>query len=160
MTTLTNTDSKFLAEAFSQAKLGYDEGGVPVGAVMIKNGRLLASGRNRRVQEDDPVLHGETDCLRQAGLQESYDDIVMYTTLSPCMMCTGAILKFGIKRIVVGEDHNFKGNIDFLRKNGVEVILADDKDCRHLMGKFIRERPDVWFEDIAGREDIPTIEHT
>ena len=158
MTNLTDTDYDFLHDAFNQARLGYDEGGVPVGAVMTRNNKLIAAGRNRRVQEDDPVLHGETDCLRQAGILDNYDDVVMYTTLSPCMMCTGAIIKFGIKRVVVGENINFKGNIEFLQNHGVEVILADSHECKILMSQFIQERPDIWFEDIAGREDIPTID--
>ena len=99
-------------------------------------------------------MHGETDCLRTAGLRTDYDDIDLYTTLSPCMMCTGAILHFGIRRVVVGEDVNFPGNVEFLRARGVEVIVVDDPDCRSLMARFIEERPELWFEDIAGNERV------
>ena len=148
------TDRNFLQQALAEARDGYDQGGVPVGAVMVANGAVIARGRNKRVQEGDPVMHGETDCLRAAGVMKSYDGIDLYTTLSPCMMCTGAILHFGIKRVVVGEDVNFPGNIDFLRENGVEVVLADDSACKDLMSRFIEERPDIWFEDIAGNEEI------
>ena len=147
-------DQEFLHQAYLSARKGYDQGGVPVGAVMVKDGTVIARGRNKRVQEDDPVMHGETDCLRSAGVMDSYEGVDLYTTLSPCMMCTGAILHFGIKRVVVGEDVNFPGNIEYLRENGVEVILADDGECKALMSKFIEERPDIWFEDIAGNEEV------
>ena len=151
---MSHQDDKWLREAYQEAKDGYDQGGVPVGAVMVKNDELVARGRNKRVQEGDPVMHGETDCLRSAGLRDDYSEIDLYTTLSPCMMCTGAILEFGIKRVVVGEDQNFPGNIDFLRENGVEVILADDEECKTLMSRFIEEKPEIWFEDIAGNEEV------
>lgn len=151
---LTELEIHFLAQAYQEALSGYEEGGVPVGAVMVKNGQVIARGRNKRVQEGDAVMHGETDCLRSAGLRNDYGEIDLYTTLSPCMMCTGAILHFGIKRVIVGEDTNFSGNIDFLRKHGVEVILADDPQCESLMSEFIAERPDIWFEDIAGNETV------
>ncbi|NKB77065.1 MAG: nucleoside deaminase [Gammaproteobacteria bacterium] len=147
-------DRVFLREAYLEAQGGYDEGGVPVGAVMVRDGEVIVRGRNKRVQENDPVMHGETDCLRNAGTLSDYSDIVLYTTLSPCMMCTGAILHFGIKRVVVGEDVNFPGNVDFLREHGVEVSLIDDPDCKALMSTFIKERPDIWYEDIAGNEEI------
>ena len=147
-------DLKFLRLAYEEAARGYAEGGVPVGAVMVKHSKLIARGHNRRVQHDDPVSHGETDCLRNAGIREDYGDVALYTTLSPCMMCTGAILHFGIKRVVIGENQNFSGNIDFLTERGVDVVLLDDPECIELMAKFIRERPDIWFEDIAGNEEV------
>ncbi|MFT5115112.1 MAG: creatinine deaminase [Parasphingorhabdus sp.] len=147
-------DSRFLQAAYQQAFDGYQQGGVPVGAVMVKNGEVVAGGRNKRVQEGDSVMHGETDCLRAAGLRDDYEDIDLYTTLSPCMMCTGAILHFGIKRVVVGEMENFPGNIDFLRDHGVEVVLMDNNDCKSLMKKFIQEKPEIWNEDIAGNETV------
>lgn len=147
-------DVEFLGEAYAEALSGYEQGGVPVGAVMVKNGEIIARGRNKRVQEDDAVMHGETDCLRTAGVRDDYGDIELYTTLSPCMMCTGAILHFGIRRVVVGEDINFPGNIEFLRDRGVEVILLDDARCKDLMARFIAEKPDIWFEDIAGNESV------
>lgn len=152
--TTTKRDVHFLEQAYQEALAGYKEGGVPVGAVMVKNGQIVARGRNKRVQESDAVMHGETDCLRAAGVRNDYDEIDLYTTLSPCMMCTGAILHFGIKRVVVGEDTNFPGNVDFLRDHGVEVILVDDPECKKLMSKFIAERADIWFEDIAGNETV------
>ena len=152
--TVTEQDIAFLHEAYKEALAGYEQGGVPVGAVMTKAGRIIARGRNKRVQENDPVMHGETDCLRAAGVRDSYAGIDLYTTLSPCMMCIGATLHFGIKRLVVGEDRNFPGNLDFLAERGVEVILVDDPDCKSLMARFIKERPDIWFEDIAGNETV------
>ena len=151
---MNDADKQFLDEAYQQALTGYHEGGAPIGAVMVKDGKIIARGRNRREQEGDPVMHGETDCLRQAGNLENYDGVDLYTTLSPCMMCTGAILHFGIQRVVVGEDQNFPGNIEFLREHGVEVVLVDDDDCKALMEKFIEERPELWFEDIAGNEEV------
>lgn len=151
---LTESDRAFMRAAYEQAAAGYAEGGVPVGAVMVAGGKIIARGRNKRVQEGDTVMHGETHCLREAGLRDSYDGVHLYTTLSPCMMCAGAILHFGIGRVVVGEARNFPGNIDLLRDRGVEVVLLDDPECIALMGRFIRERPDLWFEDIAGNEQV------
>ena len=150
----SRSDREFLEEAFKEAHAGYDQGGVPVGAVMVRDGVIVARGRNKRVQEANPVLHGETDCLKNAGLMKDYSDIEIFTTLSPCMMCTGAILHFGMQRVIVGEDQNFPGNIDYLRKRGVDVVLIDDSQCKNLMARFIEERPDIWYEDIAGRDTI------
>ena len=149
LTPARNSDHRFMSEAYQQAELGFNQGGIPVGAVMVKNGVVVARGRNKRVQEDDPVLHGETDCLRAAGLRDDYAEIDLYTTLSPCMMCTGAILNFGIRRVVIGENVNFDGNIPTLIDHGVEVVLLDDENCKNLMAKFIKERPDLWGEDIG-----------
>ncbi|AAM71830.1 MAG TPA: nucleoside deaminase [Chlorobaculum sp.] len=145
-----NRDHEFMALALEQARKSYDEGGVPVGAVMVENGKVLAAGHNQRVQQGDPIAHGEMDCIRKAGRCARYDTVTLYTTLSPCMMCAGAIVQFGIGRVVVGEDRNFKGNAGFLREHGVEVSLLDDEGCRSLMDAFIAERPDLWDEDIAG----------
>lgn len=142
-------DKKFMNVAYEEAKAGYDEGGVPVGAVMVENGKLIGRGHNRRVQDGNPVSHGETDCMKNTGRRPGYSGVTMYTTLSPCMMCAGTIVQFGIGRVVVGEDKNFPGNIEFLRSRGVEVTLLDDQDCIDLMSKFIAERPDLWYEDIA-----------
>ncbi len=148
-----NSDA-FLDEAYREALEGFEQGGVPVGAVMVRDGEIIARGRNKRVQEEDPVMHGETDCLRNAGVMDSYDGVDLYTTLSPCMMCAGAILHFGIRRVIVGEDVNFAGNIEFLRQHGVEVILVDDTQCKVLMARFTEERPDIWLEDI-GEGSVP-----
>ena len=145
----TDDDHKFMRVALEEARRGYDEGGVPVGSVLVENGRLVAQGHNRRVQEGDPIAHGEMDCLRRAGRRPHYRNTVLYTTLSPCMMCAGTILQFGIPRVVVGERANFEGNCDFLAERGVDVVLLDDPDCIDLMARFIRERPELWNEDIA-----------
>ena len=148
----TADDRTFMALALDQARAGYDEGGVPVGAVMVADGKVLARGHNRRVQEGDPIAHGEMDCLRRAGRRPHYRDVTLYTTLSPCMMCAGTILQFGISRVVVGERQNFEGNCDFLAERGVELVLLNDPDCTELMTRFIREKPALWYEDIA--EDV------
>ncbi len=145
-------DRQFMRLAYEEARAGYEEGGVPVGAVMVENGEIIGRGRNRRVQDSNPISHGETDCMKNAGRRPDYSKVTMYTTLSPCMMCTGTIIQFRIGRVVIGEDKNFAGNIDFLRERGVEVTLLDDNDCIELMRKFIEERPDLWYEDIAGNE--------
>ncbi len=146
---LSNVDKKWLRQAYEEAKAGFDEGGCPIGSVLAKDGLLIAQGRNQRVQMGDPVAHGEMDCLRKAGRQQSYKGMTLYTSLSPCMMCSGTILQFGIRRVVVGENTNFGGNEDFLREHGVEVLLARDKDCIDLMKRFIIEQPELWAEDIA-----------
>ncbi|MCX7381620.1 MAG: nucleoside deaminase [Alphaproteobacteria bacterium] len=146
---LSETDRTFLRLAYEEAKAGYDEGGCPIGSTLAEGGRLIASGRNQRVQQGDPIAHGEMDCLRRAGRQKSYRRTTLYTSLSPCMMCAGTIVQFGIPRVVVGEAVNFPGNVDFLRARGVEVIVADDAACIALMQRFITEKPELWAEDIA-----------
>lgn len=144
-----NDDYKFMKAALQEAKNGYDEGGVPVGAVMVEDGKIIARGYNKRVQNSDPTSHGETDCFRNAGRRKNYKNITLYTTLSPCMMCAGTIVQFGISRVVVGEAKNFEGNIKFLEVHGVQVELLEDTDCIELMGEFIKEKPYLWNEDIA-----------
>jgi cytosine deaminase len=145
----SEADRAFMRLALEEAQHGFDEGGVPVGSVLVEGSRLVARGRNRRVQEGDPIAHGEMDCLRRAGRRPHYRGTVLYTTLSPCMMCTGTILQFGIPRVVVGERETFAGNCDFLVERGVAVALLDDPACIALMRRFIRERPELWNEDIA-----------
>ena len=149
ITEATADDIRFLKLALEEARRGYDAGGVPVGSVMVEDGRMIAGGHNKRVQDGDPIAHGEMDCIRNAGRRPGYGGVTLYTTLSPCMMCSGAILQFGIPRVVVGENRNFAGNIDFLAGRGVEVVLMDDADCIELMRRFIAERPELWNEDIA-----------
>jgi creatinine deaminase len=149
-----NTHRDFLRAAFEQALKSYNEGGLPIGAVMVENGAIVAAGHNRRVQDGDPTAHGEMDCLRRAGRRARYDGVTLYTTLSPCMMCSGTVLQFGIPIVVVGEDQSFPGNLGFLRDHGVEVVLLDDPECVGLMQRFIRERPELWDEDIAGRTRV------
>jgi cytosine/creatinine deaminase len=146
---LSVTDAKFLRLAYDEARAGYDEGGCPIGSVLAQGDRLISRGRNRRVQGGDPIAHGEMDALRKAGRQKSYRKMTLYTSLSPCMMCTGTIIQFGIPRVIVGENRNFGGNEDFLRSKGVEVVIADDPECIALMQRFIAEKPELWNEDIA-----------
>jgi len=146
---LNETDARFLKLAYEEAKAGYDEGGCPIGAALASGDTLIATGRNQRVQQGDPIAHGEMDCLRKAGRQKSYKGMTLYTTLSPCMMCAGTIVQFGIARVVIGEAKNFAGNPLFLRDHGVEIIMSDDADCIALMKKFIEEKPELWLEDIA-----------
>jgi creatinine deaminase len=147
-------DLEFMTAALEQAEKSYREGGLPIGAVMVEEKRIVARGHNKRVQEGDPIAHGEMDCLRNGGRRSRYDNVTLYTTLSPCMMCSGTILQFGIPRVVVGEEVSFPGNIEFLRRHGVEVRLLDDGRCKDLMQRFIREKPELWDEDIAGRERV------
>ena len=149
MPTLSDTDRRFLRIAYEEALAGFNEGGCPIGSVLAEGDRLIAQGRNQRVQNGDPIAHGEMDCLRKAGRQKSYRKMTLYTSLSPCMMCTGTIIQFSIPRVIVGEAQNFPGNPDFLRGRGVEVLIADDPDCIALMARFIREQPALWNEDIA-----------
>ena len=146
---LTDSDKIFLRIAYNEAKAGFDEGGCPIGSVLAEGDKLIAQGRNQRVQQGDPIAHGEMDCLRKAGRQKSYRKMTLYTSLSPCMMCTGTIIQFGIPRVVIGENETFGGNEEFLRSKGVEVILANDEDCIALMRRFIEEKPELWAEDIA-----------
>lgn len=144
-------DHELLAAALEQARLGRAEGGVPVGAAIGVDGRLLAVGRNRRVQLGSAIRHGETDALENAGRQTAavYRRATMATTLSPCDMCTGAILLFGIPRVVIGENTTFMGNEELLRARGVELVHLDSEECRRLMAGFIAEFPELWNEDIG-----------
>ena len=137
-----------MEEAYKLAKKSFDEGGLPIGAVLVRNGEILGRGHNLRVQENDPIAHGEMACFRNAGRQRTYKDTTLYTTLSPCMMCSGTVVQFGIPRVVIGENKNFGGNEDFLRGRGVEVEILDDPKCIDLMERLIREKPDLWNEDI------------
>ena len=139
-----------LEVALEQARLGRNEGGVPIGAAMFDGeGKLLASGRNRRVQQNDPSVHGETDAFRRAGRQRSYRDKIMVTTLAPCWYCSGLIRQFGIRTLVVGESRNFAGGLDWLRSLGVKVIDLDSQECSDLLIGFIAEHPEIWNEDIG-----------
>lgn len=145
------TDREMMALALHQARVSLEAGGVPVGAVLAAAGQVIAAGHNERVQRGDPVAHGEIACLRNAGRRASYLDTTLYTTLSPCQMCTGAILLFQIPRVVVGEARTFAGDLDFLAARGVEIVLLEDPDCVAVMDEFQRRYPDVWSEDIGGR---------
>ena len=139
-----------LGVALEEARLGLSEGGIPIGAALFDGkGRLLGRGHNRRVQEGDPSIHGETDAFRKAGRQRSYRDTVMVTTLAPCWYCSGLVRQFGIGTVVVGESVNFQGGIDWLRASGVGVIDLASRECIELLGAFIRAHPEVWNEDIG-----------
>lgn len=146
---LTDADRTFLRIAYDEALAGFHEGGCPIGSVLARGDALVSQGRNQRVQGGDPIAHGEMDALRKAGRQKTYRDTTLYTTLSPCMMCAGTIVQFGIPRVVIAENTTFGGNEAFLRERGVEVIVADDADCIALMTRFIAEKPQLWAEDIA-----------
>jgi cytosine deaminase len=139
-----------LAVAIEEARIGLAEGGVPVGAALFtREGELLSRGRNRRVQQDDPSIHGETDAFRRAGRQRSYLNLVMVTTLAPCWYCSGLVRQFRIGTLVVGDSRTFAGGLDWLRENGVEVVDLDNRECRELMETFISRHPDIWNEDIG-----------
>jgi cytosine/creatinine deaminase len=139
-----------LAVAIEEARIGLGEGGVPVGAALFtREGELLSRGRNRRVQEGDPSIHGETDAFRRAGRQPSYRNLVMVTTLAPCWYCSGLVRQFRIGTLVVGDSRTFVGGLDWLRENGVEVIDLDNHECRELMETFIAAHPEIWNEDIG-----------
>jgi creatinine deaminase len=150
----TSIDRAFLDVAIEQARIGRDEGGVPIGAALVADGRVLGAGRNRRVQEESAIRHGETDALEAAGRLPAsvYRRSTMYTTLSPCDMCSGAILLYGIPRVVIGENRTFLGGEDYLRSRGVEVVNLDSGECVELMREFIAEHPGTWNEDI-GEDD-------
>ena len=142
---------EFLKAAIAEATRGSAEGGVPIGAVLVHGNEIIGRGRNRRVQSGSPIRHGETDALEQAGRRRAsvYRECVMYTTLSPCAMCTGAILLYGIPKVVVGENTTFMGEEDLLRSRGVEVVVLDDEVCKGLMRDFIASHPRLWNEDIG-----------
>ena len=144
-------DAELLAVAIEQARIGRSEGGVPIGAAILVDGRVVGAGRNRRVQLGSAIRHGETDALEVAGRlpASAYRRATMATTLSPCDMCTGAILLYGIPRLVVGENRTFHGGEDYLRSRGVEVVNLDSDECFELMRAFIAEHPDIWNEDIG-----------
>jgi cytosine/creatinine deaminase len=147
-------DLKWMERALQQAQDSFDQGGLPIGSVLVRNhpsgeDELIGEGHNQRVQQGDPIARGEMDCIRNAGRQRTYRDTTIYTTLSPCMMCSGTIVQFRIPKVVIGENSNFGGNEEFLRGNGVEVVILDDAKCKALMARFIAERPEVWNEDIG-----------
>ncbi len=140
---------RFLTEAITLAKQGLSEGGIPIGSVLVRDGEIIGRGRNRRVQTGDPTAHAEIDCLRDAGRIGRYSDTVLYSTLMPCYLCSGAVVQFGIKKVVVGESQTFPGAPEFLRSKGVEVVDQDNVECIGLMRNFIAEKPKPWNEDIG-----------
>jgi cytosine/creatinine deaminase len=150
-------DERYLQVAIEQARQGLAEGGIPIGAALVVDGEVRGAGHNRRVQLGSPIRHGETDALEVAGRLPAavYARATMYTTLSPCDMCTGAILLYGIPRVVIGENRTFLGAEDLLRSRGVEVVVLDSPECAAMMERFIAEHPELWNEDIGEEGDPP-----
>ena len=150
MNTTNRDDIAFLKEALEEAKLGRSEGGVPIGSVLVRDNHIIGRGKNRRVQDNDPVTHAEIDCLRNAGRQpKGYRNTVLYSTLMPCNLCAGAVVQFKIPRVVVGEEDSFPGAREFMEFHGVEVVNLNNAECRRLMEEFIQEKPEIWNEDIG-----------
>lgn len=144
-----------LETAIEEARMGLAEGGIPIGAALFDySGKLFGRGHNRRVQESDPSIHGETDAFRKAGRQRSYRDSIMVTTLAPCWYCSGLVRQFGIGTVVIGESRTFQGGIEWLRENGVTIVDLDSQECVDLLKGFIDAHPEVWNEDIG--EDLPS----
>lgn len=140
---------EFMREAIAQASKSLLEGGIPIGSVLVKNGELVAKGHNKRVQEKNPILHGEMDCLNNAGRVGSYKNSTIYSTLMPCYMCAGTIVQFKIPKVIVGESRTFPGAREFMESHGVEVIDLDLSECIDMMEKFIEDKPELWNEDIG-----------
>lgn len=144
-------EKTFMDAAYAEAKQGRSEGGIPIGAVLVIDNKIVGRGHNRRVQKGSPILHAEMDCLENAGRLKpaDYQKATLFTTLSPCDMCSGAVLLYKIPRVVIGENETFKGNEDYLRQRGVKITLLNDARCKQLMREFIEERPELWNEDIG-----------
>ncbi|SMF02801.1 cytosine deaminase [Desulfovibrio gilichinskyi] len=144
-------NNKFMQAALEQARVGMNEGGIPIGSVLVHNGKIIGEGRNRRIQEGSVIKHGEMDALENAGRQPAsiYRESILYTTLSPCPMCTGAILLYGIKKVIIGENVNYLGAEKTLLENGVEINVLQNEDCINLMRTFIENNPTLWNEDIG-----------
>ena len=142
-------DRRLMKEAEAEARLGLKEGGIPIGSILVRGGQVVGRGHNQRVQKGSAILHGEMDCLMNAGRQKSYRDTVLYSTLCPCFMCAGTIVQFKIPRVVVGEAVNFPGAPDFLRSQGVAVVILNQPGLIRMMADFIRAQPELWNEDIA-----------
>lgn len=142
---------KYLEAAIEEAKKGMQTGGIPIGSVLVIDGRIVGRGHNQRVQKGSAVLHAEMDCLENAGRIKAseYRRATLYSTLSPCDMCSGAMLLYGIPRVVIGENRTFRGPEDYVRSRGVEVVVMDDQECRLLMEAFIKQNPELWNEDIG-----------
>ncbi len=139
----------FMKTAVEEAKRGLSEGGIPIGSVLVKGGKIIGRGHNKRVQQGDPIMHAEIDCLRNAGRIGSYDKTVLYSTLMPCYLCAGAVVQFGIKKVLVGESETFSGARGFLESHGIEVIDLNLDECKQLMRRFIQAKPELWKEDIG-----------
>jgi cytosine deaminase len=140
---------KFLKSAIEEAREGLSEGGIPIGSILVKEGRIIGKGHNQRIQKSDPMAHVEIDCLRNAGRIGSYKDTVLYSTLMPCYLCAGAVVQFGIKKVIVGESRTFEGALQFMKQHGVEVINLDSNECYEMMQDFIKKNRELWYEDIG-----------
>ena len=140
---------KYLEAAIEEAKKGLSEGGIPIGSVLVKNGKIIGRGYNKRVQQNNPMLHAEIDCLINAGRIGSYEGSVLYSTLMPCYLCAGAVVQFGIKKVIVGESKTFAGAVDFMRKMGVEVTDLNNEECIIMISDFIKANHKLWYEDIG-----------
>jgi creatinine deaminase len=140
---------EFMKAAIDEAKKSLKEGGIPIGSVLKRERKIIGMGHNRRVQQNDPTIHAEIDCLRNAGRIGTYTDTVLYSTLMPCYLCAGAMVQFGIRKVIVGESANFKGAREFMESHGVEVIDLNLNECKELMRDFITKHPDLWREDIG-----------
>ncbi len=140
---------KFMKAAIDEARKGLKEGGIPIGSVLVRKRKIIGSGHNKRVQDNDPILHAEIDCLRNAGRLGTYKDAVLYSTLMPCYLCAGAIVQFGIRKVMVGESETFAGAKEFMESHGVEVTDSNLAECKQLMKEFIENNPDLWKEDIG-----------
>lgn len=143
------SENELMEAAISQARKSLSEGGIPIGAALARSGELLAVGHNKRVQENDPVAHAEIDCLRNAGRIGSFRETVLYSTLMPCYLCSGAVVQFGVPKVIVGESRTFLGGPEFMRAHGVEVIDLDLPECAEMMRQFIAQNPALWNEDIG-----------
>ncbi len=141
--------NEYMSSAIAQAKLGLLEGGIPIGSVLVKDGVIIGQGHNKRVQDGDPVTHAEIDCLRNAGRIGTYQGTTLYSTLMPCYLCAGAVVQFGIKKVVAGESQTFPGAEEFMKSHGVEVIDLDLVECKQLMSEFINNNSQLWNEDIG-----------
>jgi len=140
---------EFMESAIAQARKGLKEGGIPIGSVLVREGTILGQGHNKRVQDNDPVTHAEIDCLRNAGRIGSYRNTVLYSTLMPCYLCAGAVVQFGISKVIAGEATTFAGAQAFMEEQGVEVVDLDLSECKQLMSDFINRFPQLWYEDIG-----------
>ena len=139
----------FMQQAIEEAQQGLRDGGIPIGSVLVKDGKVIGRGHNRRVQENDPIVHAEIDCLRHAGRVGRYTGTTLYSTLMPCYLCAGAVVQFGIKKVVAGESVTFAGAREFMESHGVEVVDLNLEECQQMMRDFIRRKPDLWSEDIG-----------
>ena len=142
-------DDLFIRELIGEAKKGLKEGGIPIGSILVRNNKIIGRGHNRRIQDDDPMAHAEIECLKNAGRIGSYAQTVLYSTLMPCYLCAGAIVQFGIKKIIVGESKNFQGAIKFLKSHDVNIVDLESEECISLMENFIKNNPELWNEDIG-----------